>query len=270
MRSQTVDRTTSFLLLHKSPVRRFPLSSYFLFPSTWITAARLKYSFASAINRGNDEPASVNQVIQEEKLSFQYLTPRLFPSSWCSYWAWSGGGRRNLHCDQLGQTTGSYHRLVTSISWVATKSLSPPCGQSESMSFMVSSWTQVIESSTRRPWKARAPSWISPTRPRPWPWATSGPGGCTTSASTPWRTAWRACRSLCRSPPLEIRCQVNHVCSDRHLVCVSFIVCLWLWLKVRNREGVEQSLSNSLFYIFLCFYSYLHNLTKTTVLVKRD
>ena len=74
----------------------------------------------------------------------------------------------------------------------------------------VSSPAQAIASSTRRQWRVKARSWISPTRPHLWLWVTSDLGGCTTSVSTLWRTAWRVSPSSYRSTPLEIHCQVIH------------------------------------------------------------
>lgn len=92
MRSQMLEGTTSFSLLHR------PLVSVHI--HTFLSSSHIIISHFHA-----------------------YLT-HLLCSTWCSYWAWSGGCGRNFHCDQLGQTTGSHHRYATTTLLVATRNLS--------------------------------------------------------------------------------------------------------------------------------------------------
>lgn len=97
MRSQTLERTTSFLLLHR------PLVSRHIHMFSLNIHASVSADILSYLVQKNDQ--SVLTIF----LNFSLITPHLFCSTWCSCWAWSGGCGRLLHRDQLGKTTGSHH-----------------------------------------------------------------------------------------------------------------------------------------------------------------
>lgn len=178
MRSQKAEKTTSFLVHHR------PLVS-------------CDNNGAKSLISRLRTPVSV--------FYFLWLTSHSFCSSRCSFWPWSGRRGGNFHFDQLGQTPGSHHWCATSTFSISGDHMI--CGDLQPLP--APCFAQGIASSTRPQSKVKARSWTSPTQPHRWLWATSFPGSCTTSASTPWRIRWRASLSLYRSTPLETHWQVE-------------------------------------------------------------
>lgn len=109
LRSQMLERTTSFLLLHRPLVSRHMYTFSLIFPSL---------IFFPVFISGTKNTQSLVVIF------LLTLATYLFCSSWCSYSAWSGWCERNFHYDQLGKTTGSHHWYATTTLLVTTKNLS--------------------------------------------------------------------------------------------------------------------------------------------------